>query len=114
MILAIAGGGSHAPLIQRWLVMLDCCLVLRGLAGCETSHPVVDHSFSCGSLMCNSSAQACLIANSNLPGGHPTYACVASDGGAPSCDGSIRATAPGMCGCYISQTGEVTTTLCPP
>jgi hypothetical protein len=48
-----------------------------------------------------------------LPGGSATYTCVAADGGVPAC-GSSTVSSPGMCGCYVSGSGAVTLTSCPP
>jgi hypothetical protein len=72
------------------------------------------HPFACGDLMCNSATEICSIVAGHLPGEASTYACVASDGGPPSCGGPSSATMPGSCGCYASPNGEVTSTLCPP
>jgi hypothetical protein len=92
--------------------------VLLGLVfalGCSHDSTMVEQQpFSCGSLTCDTATQSCSIVMPPLPNGQPSYACVTADGGVPSCDGKSIATGPGMCGCYVSPTGAVTDTACPP
>jgi hypothetical protein len=98
------------PCMRLLLVAFSFLTVL----GCGGTTVTSGHTFACGSLMCNSATETCSIVNGHLPGQAATYACDASDGGAPSCGGASSATAAGQCGCYESPTGEVTSTECPP
>jgi hypothetical protein len=81
---------------------------------CSHDSTAVDQPFTCGTLTCDAATQSCSIVTSPLPNGQPSYACVTSDGGVPSCEGKSIATGPGMCGCYVSPAGAVTDTECPP
>jgi hypothetical protein len=72
-----------------------------------------DHPFACGDLRCDSGSQYCSIVSGHLPGMAASYQCSSFEGGRPSC-GSSSAMSQGQCGCYESDAGEVTSTLCPP
>ncbi|HEY1814484.1 MAG TPA: hypothetical protein VGG74_19160 [Kofleriaceae bacterium] len=87
-------------------------LVVLLLAACAT-HETGSVTFSCGDVSCDASTQYCSIVEPSLPNGSASYTCVAADGGVPSC-GSSTASSPGMCGCYVSGSGAITITSCPP
>lgn len=89
-------------------------LLLVLALGCSHDSPMVAQPFSCGPMTCETATQSCTIAMSSLPNGQPSYACMTADGGVPSCDGKSIASGPGACGCYVSPTGAVTETECPP
>jgi hypothetical protein len=90
-----------------------CTLVLLAACGTHAAMSSSPEPFACGTLTCDASTQYCSVVESTHPGGMPTYACVAADGGVPSC-GSSSVSSPDMCGCYASPTGEITITSCPP